>query len=200
LQVDRDRITWLGIGLILGLIVFALAFTLFNRTQPAPIFISPPAPTATQQPTSLPGPLRIYISGEVLQPDVYELPEGAILRDAVNAAGGFTADAMKSAVNLALPLSDGMHVHVPGATGEPVVVPATGGVVPDSPSTGGVININTAGLDELDRLPGIGPSIAQRIIDYRQENGLFTSIEGVQDVSGIGPAKYEQMKDLISAE
>lgn len=144
--------------------------------------------------------MRVYISGEVARPDVYELPSGAILLDAVNAAGGFSEEANREIVNLALPLSDGMHVHVPGNAEEGALPVVSGGIVPGSDSPGTPININTASLEELDRLPGIGPSIAQRIIDYRQENGSFTAIEEVQNVSGIGPAKYEEIKDLITLQ
>lgn len=144
--------------------------------------------------------MRVYISGEVVHPDVYELPSGAILLDAVNAAGGLSEEANREIVNLALPLSDGMHVHVPGNAEEGALPPVSGGVVSSSDSPGTPININTASLEELDRLPGIGPSIAQKIIDFRQENGPFTAIEEVQNVSGIGPAKYEEIKDLITLQ
>jgi competence protein ComEA len=120
--------------------------------------------------------------------------------DAINAAGGFSEEANRDIVNLALPLSDGMHVHVSDNSEEASLPPVSGGVVPSSDSPGTPININTASLGELDILPGIGPSIAQNIIDYRQENGPFTAIEEVQNVSGIGPAKYEQIKDLITLQ
>lgn len=144
--------------------------------------------------------MRVYISGEVAHPDVYELPSGAILSDAVNAAGGFSEEANRDLVNLALPLSDGMHVHVPNNSIESILPAVSGGIVPGSESAETTININAASLEELDRLPGIGPSTAQKIIDYRQENGPFASIEEVQNVSGIGPAKYEQIKDLITLQ
>lgn len=144
--------------------------------------------------------MRVYISGEVAHPDVYELLSGAILLDLVNAAGGFSEEANRNIVNLALPLSDGMHVHVPDNTIESSLPPVSSGSLPNNNPTNTTININTALLEELERLPGIGPSIAQKIIDYRQENGPFASIEEVQNVSGIGPAKYEQIKDLITLQ
>jgi competence protein ComEA len=144
--------------------------------------------------------MRVYISGEVAHPDVYELPSGAILLDAVNAAGGFSVEANRDVVNLALPLSDGMHVHVPGNSEEAALPAVSGEVVPGIETISTIININTASLEELDLLPGIGPSIAQKIVDYRLENGPFASIEEVQNVSGIGPAKYEQIKDLITLQ
>jgi competence protein ComEA len=93
-----------------------------------------------------------------------------------------------------------MHVHVPGNSEEAALPAVSGEVVPGIETISTIININTASLEELDRLPGIGPSIAQKIIDYRQQNGPFTILEEVQNVSGIGPAKYEQIKDLITLQ
>jgi competence protein ComEA len=200
LQLDKSHIAWLVLGLFLGIIVIALVIAFTGQTRPAPIFISPPPPSATPLATATTAPMHVYISGEVAQPNVYELPSGAILLDAVNAAGGFSEDANRDIVNLALPLSDGMHVHVPDNSVESLLPPVSGGTLPNSEPTNTTININTASLEELDRLPGVGPSIAQKIIDYRQENGPFTSIEEIQNVSGIGPAKYEQIKDLITLQ
>ncbi|GAG64460.1 unnamed protein product [marine sediment metagenome] len=144
--------------------------------------------------------MRVYISGEVKRPDVYELPVDAILQDAVRAAGGFTEAADEVRLNLALPLSNGMHVHVPNQTEEILVEPAGGESSPRPSATSAIININTAGLTELELLPGIGPSTAQKIIDYRQENGPFSTIDEVQNVSGIGPVKYEQILELITVQ
>jgi competence protein ComEA len=128
------------------------------------------------------------------------LPVGAILQDAVRAAGGFTEAADDERLNLALPLSDGMHVHVPNLIEEVVVEPAGNSSNPSPSATGAIININTAGLAELELLPGIGPATAQKIIDYRQENGPFSTIEEVQNVSGIGPVKYELIFELITVQ
>lgn len=200
MQLDKGHIPWLILGLFLGAIIIALVITFSGQARPAPMVISPPPPSATPLATATNAPLRVYISGEVANPDVYELPSGAILLDAINAAGGFSEEANREIVNLALPLSDGMHVHVPDISEEAALPPASGGIVPSNDSIGTPININTASLEELDRLPGIGPSIAQKIIDYRQENGSFAAIEEVQNVSGIGPAKYEEIKDLITLQ
>jgi len=196
----KNYLPWIVVIFLVVIIAGIMFFVLLNRTQPAAIFITPPAPTATARPTETPGPLRVYISGAVLRPAVYELSADAILLDAITAAGGFTAEADQATVNLALPLRDGMHVHVPVPGDEPVV--ELGG---DERSSGinlssALVNINTATLEELDTLPGIGPSIAQKIIDYRENNGAFSAVEEIDRVSGIGPAKLEEIRELITVQ
>ena len=194
----KNILPWIIVILLVAIIAGMVLFVLYNRTQPAAIIINPPKPTATIQPTETPGPLRVYISGAVLNPAVYELPADAILLDAITAAGGFANEADQTVINLALPLKDGMHVHVPIPGDEPVV--EMGGDEGSSGinRSGTPVNINTASLEELDTLPGIGPSIAQKIIDYRENNGPFSVIEEIDGVSGIGPAKLEEIRDLIT--
>jgi competence protein ComEA len=130
---------------------------------------------------------------------VYALAEGSRVKQAVEAAGGFTANADRDRVNLAAGLADGEQLYVP-RVGE--AVPATVAAprpTPRAQSTGpaGPVNINTASLVELDTLPGIGPALAQRIIDDRTANGPFQSPEDIKRVHGIGDALYEQIKGLI---
>jgi competence protein ComEA len=123
------------------------------------------------------------------------------VRDLVRMAGEFTADAAVEAVNLALPLADGMHVHIPArdeVNTAPPVISAPVGPSNSVDATGTLININTATLEELDTLPGIGPSTAQKIIDHRTTYGPFLTIEAILDVPGIGPVKFEQIKALIT--
>ncbi len=195
-RVNLEQLAVLATVFLVGLAIGAVALTLNGRSRPAPIFISPPAPSPTALPPPAPAPIRVYISGEVLNPDVYELPSDAIMLDVVKAAGGFSPSADPDTVNLAMSLSDGLHVHIPIPGSEPIISVATiRANEPGSLST--PININTASLDQLDLLPGVGPATAQKILDYRQANGPFSDIEEIQQVSGIGPAKYEQMRDLI---
>ena len=140
---------------------------------------------------------------------MYELPPGSIVEQAINAAGGFTEKANRAIINLAQPLSNGVQVYIPAYEGT-AVVPTTIVTEPEGNGTqsssnpnatqSGLVNINIAGLDELDGLPGVGPSTAQKIIDYRDENGLFLTIESIMDVSGIGEAKFNQLKELITVE
>lgn len=155
-------------------------------------------PTATSEPT--PAPVVVYISGAVAQPDVYELPPDARVIDVVRAAGGLTDDADSERVNLAARIHDAEHIHVP-RVGEPAPPPEASTDAPSgSDSSSGLININTASAAELTELDGIGEITAQRIVDYRNTNGPFPSIESLQDVQGIGPVILEQMRPLITVD
>ena len=211
MKLDTKTAVWSLVTFILGVAAGVGGVTLNNRVQPAPIVIVPPEPTPLPEPTATPGPIRVFVSGQVAAPAVYELPPASIVQQALEAAGGFTSAANTAVVNLAQTLVDGAHVYVP-AEGEEAAAPLT---VVSQPSTavesapgesaaaaagasGGLININTATLEQLDTLPGVGPAIAQRIIDHRDANGPFTAIEAVMDVSGIGESRFEQMKEIIT--
>ncbi len=178
-------------------ITVGIAIVLVLRPAPAPPAITVtlrPPPTAALTPTAR-TTIRVYVSGAVLHPDVYSLPAGSIVRDAMIAAGGPADDADLDRINLAASLGDGMQVHFP-RTGEPAAAP--GGPVTGTLPSGAPIDINTATLEELDSLPGIGPVIAQRIIDYRTATGPFASIEQIEEVKGIGDALFEKIKDRIT--
>ncbi len=196
----------IAVGMVVGVLVALGIITVRNREAPAPIKIVPPAATATELPTATPAPMQVFVSGEVLVPDVYTLVPGSRIKQLVEAAGGFTDDANTAVVNLAQPLADGVHVHVP-ARGELSATPQN--VLSDPAALrssaeidigvgGALININTAGLVELDVLPGIGPATAQKILDYRAANGPFADIGAIKEVSGIGEAKFEQIRALIT--
>ncbi len=156
--------------------------------------LSTAIPLPTQASTPTPYTLRVYVSGAVRNPDVYTLLQDSIVKDAMEAAGGPTGDADLERINLALPVSDGQQVHVP-RQGEdsPLAQPSSG-----QPAPGGKVNINTAGPDLLESLPGIGPALAQRIVDHRQIHGPFERVEDVTEVSGIGDATFEAIQDLIT--
>lgn len=182
--------------LIAGLIVGRLTNRPIRRANA--ITIATPPPTPTPHPTPTPAPIRVYVSGAVAHPDVYQLPPGSIVKDAVEAAGGTTAEADLAGINLALELADQQQVHVP-AQGEVAPPPINGGdeSAPND-ATGGPIDINTASAEALETLPGIGPKTAERIIAHRTKHGPFATVEALQDVSGIGPATFEDVKDLIT--
>ena len=188
------RYRWIIFLGIVGLVLTAVILIQVLRPSPQPILLS----TATPQPASVATPtpyvLRVYVSGAVQYPDVYTLPQDSIVKDALQAAGGATEEADLERINLALPVSDGQQVHVPrlGDDTSPVEPPSR------LPAAASKVNINTADLAALESLPGIGPSLAQRIIDYRQSNGPFTRIEDVMEVSGIGTATFEGIQDLIT--
>ncbi len=136
--------------------------------------------------------LIVHVSGAVLNPGVYELEEGARVIDAIEIAGGITDDANQHAINLAKKIADE----------EKIYVPRQDEVVEDLDSLQNKddrININSAKQSELEELPGIGPVLAKRIIEYREQNGKFRLPEDLMKVSGIGAKKYENIKDLIMA-
>ncbi len=206
-MLTQEKFVWIIIGIFVGAIVSVGGLTLAKRTQPAPIIIHPPEPTSTPEPTATASPIQVFVNGQVVSSAVYELPPGSIVEDVILLAGGFTDEANTAVVNLAQSLNDGDQVYVP-AIGEdvpdlPVVTSKSSAVSDENPSatnSGGLININTATMEELDSLPGIGPSTAQKIIAHREEQGMFTSIEGIMDVSGIGEAKFGQIEALITVE
>jgi competence protein ComEA len=154
--------------------------------------------------TPLPAPARakpaaakllvIDVAGAVRRPGLYRLRSGSRIDDAIAAAGGATAKAQLDAVNLAAPVADGEQVVVPGpgATGAGAASPPAAGSSPSAP-----LDLNTATAEQLDSLPGIGPVTAQKIIDYRQQHGVFHSVAELEGVPGIGDGRLAQLKGLV---
>jgi len=164
-------------GILIGLLIAGILWlATTSRPQGQPV---------TLLPTSTAGMISVYITGAVATPGVYKLPVDSLVEAAVQAAGGFSEGAEQDSINLARPLVDGEQINVPGLVD-------TGHV------NAGRVNINTATVTELETLPGIGPSAAQSIVDYRLENGPFQSIQAIQNVPGIGPATYDGIKDFIT--
>ena len=188
------RYKWLVFLGIVALVLVALLLFQLRRPEPQPMRLSTAIPLPSQVTTPTPHVLRVYVSGAVHNPDVYTLPQDSIVKDAMEAAGGPTADADLERINLALPVSEGQQVHVP-RKGEdnPPVQPPSG-----QPAPGGKVNINTASPAVLESLPGIGPALAQRIVEHREKSGPFERIEDVMQVSGIGEAIFEGIQDLIA--
>lgn len=144
----------------------------------------------------------VDVAGAVASPGVVELKDGARVADALGAAGGLAEDADLTSVNRAARLTDGQRVYVPrvGERVAPVEGDGSAGAAGEgtqSTATGQAVNINTAGLAELDALPGVGPATAQAIIDDREANGPFTAPEDLMRVSGIGEKKFEKLKSSI---
>lgn len=149
---------------------------------------------ATPSPT-LAADVVVHVAGQVASPGVVTLPAGSRVQDAVVAAGGPRGDADLDAVNLARPLVDGEQVYVP-APGQAPPASSIGGSGPDA--SAGLVNLNTADSTRLQALPGIGPSLAQRILDWRTEHGGFQSVGELEEVSGIGPAIMANIADLVT--
>lgn len=146
----------------------------------------------------------VHVTGEVKKEGVVYLEEGSRVVDAIKRAGGETKEADLSQVNLAYVLQDGQKIYIPNKNEKISAYTSEnmGENIEQNNTTtkkeGAKVNINTAGVEELDQLPGIGPAIAQRIIDYRNEHGEFKKVEDVQEVKGIGDAKYSEIKDSIT--
>lgn len=138
-----------------------------------------------------------HVVGQVERPGVVELPAGARVYEAVEAAGGVTADADLSAVNLARVLGDGEQVVIPAVGQAPPAGDEAGTGQGSGADDGYPIDVNSADAGRLETLPGIGPVLAQRIVDHRTTHGPFTSVAQLQDVSGIGPALLAQIEDLV---
>ena len=173
-------------GLFLGLLATGLLILFISEPRGAPVVLIPP-PT--------PGPVTVHVAGAVVNPGVYDLPHGSIVSEAIEEAGGTLESAAIDWINLAETLSDGQQITVPvlQESDEQINLP-----IPESKTlTTDPLNINTATAPELEMLPGIGPSLAQKIVDYRDRNGPFQKTEHLTRVSGIGPAKFEQIQDLI---
>lgn len=149
--------------------------------------------------------IKIHIIGEVKNTGIIEIEEGSRIADAIEKAGGITKEADVSKVNLAYVLQDGQKVYIPSIYDEETEcieeVAGDNVIIEDEVNGKNVkVNINKATQTELETLPGIGPSTALKIINYREENGKFGSTKEIMNVSGIGEAKYEAIKDYISVE
>ena len=141
-------------------------------------------------------PLVVYVTGAVKQPGVYQLAQGKRVVDAIQKAGGVTAKADAITVNLAALLIDGEQVIVPEAF-TPGAGAAPTGAGP-APATSGVVHLNSADVTALDALPGVGPATAQRILDWRDAHGGFKTVDDLMEVPGIGPSKFEALRDLVA--
>jgi competence protein ComEA len=184
---NLKSILYLASGVLFGLFLAALVWVVARNPSGEAVILRP-APTEK--------PVIVYITGAVPRPGVYALPKNARVQDAISAAGGFLAEAEKSQINLAALLEDGEKLDIPYVEG---ASPVLGTPVPEViTATTELVNINTASLAELDTLPGVGPTTAQRIIDYREQNGPFINTEDIINVQGIGTGTYERMKDQIT--
>jgi competence protein ComEA len=191
---------------ILGVLVLGLALGALliwrgrPATEPVPPVqrVAPPAATLSPAATSTPsGTLVVHVAGAVRRPGLVRLRAGARVADAVAAAGGPARNAELASVNLARPLVDGEQLVVLARGQGPAVAapPAVGGAA--AGPSGGPIDLNSATLEQLDSLPGVGPVLAQRILDWRAQHGRFGSTDELREVSGIGEATFADIKPLV---
>ena len=163
-------------GVLVGLVAAGVIWMAASPPRGIPISLLP---------TPTDGLLTVYVTGAVASPGVYTVPMGSRVDIAIQAAGGFVSGAEKESINLAALLEDGQQINVPG-------------LINSSHINAGRVNINTATVAELDSLPGIGPTTAQAIVDYRLLNGPFQFIQDIRNVPGVGPATYDSIKDYIT--
>jgi competence protein ComEA len=202
----RDRVSALSRGELIGLglviaVTLAGAGLWYVRSLPAPVqvraeAVDPPIPAPGASPSVGAAPILVDVAGWVRRPGVYEFAAGARVIDAIEAAGGARPGAQLQALNLAAPLADGTQILVPKKGDAPAPAPAPGSAA--SASGEGLVNVNTATAAELETLPGVGEVLAQAIIDFRTQNGPFASVDQLLDVSGIGDATLENIRDLVT--
>lgn len=170
-----------------------------TATVPAATLVPPPTGAPVDDPTDIPLLVVVHVAGAVERPGVYELVGVSRVDDALDAAGGATADADPTVLNLAAPLVDGSRIYVP-MVGEEVPVDATVQAPPmaDEIVPSGPVDVNRGSASELETLPGVGPATAAAIITERDLNGPFASFEDLERVPGIGPAKLAALTGLVA--
>jgi competence protein ComEA len=195
--VDLHSLTPGQRRVLAAVVLFAalIFFGLPRLTHRGHAVVVPPlrAPRAPQvRPDA--GKLVVDVAGAVQRPGLYRLDPGARVADAIALAGGATRHADVDAVNLAAPLADGLQVVVPRRGGAAGPAGAGGGA---APSVTAPVDLNSATVEQLDALPGIGPSTAQKIVDFRQAHGAFHSLEELDAVPGIGAGRIAQLEGLV---
>ena len=192
------------LGLMVATIVLFSGISWWQKTAPPERETLVAKPGSVEAAHKPPAEIVVYVSGMVSHPGVLKVAAGSRVLDAVNTAGGLLQGADISKVNLAQPIKDGMQVHIPGRP-----LDASAAALPGYPAAPGAqpaaktlpteekININTATAADLDKLPGVGPAMAARIVEYRNANGLFKDGAAQKKVKGTGAVKYEKLKDKI---
>ena len=202
LAASRTSRVRVGLGaavvlLIVGSVVAVLVAALSSGTSSRTVVAAAnPAPSTSVPTTAVGAAIYVHILGAVAVPGLYELRDGDRAIDAVAAAGGFAEGADLRQLNLARFLSDGEQIYVPTEEEVASGVGIPGGI--GSATSGGKVNLNTADAASLETLPRVGPSLAARIIAWRDANGRFTSIEDLLGVSGIGDKTFAGLRDLVT--
>ena len=196
-MLDRDP-RRLAAWAVAALALLALSAWYLTQSRTTADAAPPPVPTiAVQGESESGGKVAVDVAGEVKEPGVYLLASGARVEDALERAGGPSRNADLSQINRAAKLEDGRQVLVPPKPSRSAVAAAAapGGAAPAAPDQ--PINLNTATLEQLDTLDGVGPSTAQKIIDYRTEHGGFTAIDELDQIPGIGEKRLAALRDRV---
>ena len=188
-EIPFDRRRVLAVAVVMLLLLVVAGKVLLRPARPAvpqPVRIAAPAARASAP------RLFVNVVGAVRRPGLYRLKDGSRVADAVIRAGGPTSKAQIELLNLAARIADG----------EQIVVPRRGLANPSAVASGvvaaGPVHLNSATLEQLDALPGVGPVTAQKILDYRQQHGAFGSVDELDAIVGIGPARLEQLRGLVA--
>jgi competence protein ComEA len=189
IALDRRRIVVTGVVLLLA---FVLAGKFLLRPA-KPAAVAPPLRVAPTETSLSSATMYVDVVGAVRRPGLYRLRDGSRVADAVTRAGGPTPKAQIDLVNLAARIADGEQIVVPARGSVAAVAPTPGGGAASGP-----VHLNSATLEQLDALPGVGPVTAQKILDYRQKHGAFGSVDELDAISGIGPARLETLRDLVA--
>jgi competence protein ComEA len=193
------RQTLMAFLLFAVVVAVGIAVVMAARPQPVQITILPPEPTPTPAPSATPAPITVYVTGAVVNAEqLISLPYGSRVEQAIERAGGLSDNADAARVNLAAILRDGDQVHVPIRNEILQSQPAGSEPALPTPQGGFLVNVNTATLEELMTLPSIGRVTAQAIIDYREANGAFRSLDDLDKVSGIGTTTLQRIAPLIT--
>jgi competence protein ComEA len=194
LPISRRRALLAGAALLAVLLLGSRLLSHGGSAAPLASTLPPPAISTTTTPARV----VVDVVGAVRRPGLYRLAQGDRVADAVAQAGGATRKADLSLVNLAALVSDGEQVVVPRRGAAVAAAGAPGGASAASGVPTGPVHLNSATIEQLDALPGVGPVTAQKIVDYRQKHGAFTSVDELDAVSGIGPARLDQLRDLVA--
>jgi competence protein ComEA len=189
--------TTVGGAIVLLLVAGAAAVLSFALNAPGGSRAIPPGgvlsePTGTAEAAAPAGsPILVHVLGAVAEPGLYQLTDGERIVDAVAAAGGFTAEADPAALNLARAVGDGEQIHVPEVGEEPPAAAQEG-------DQAGPVNLNTADAAQLETLPGLGPELARRIVEWREQNGRFSSVDDLLNVTGIGAKTVSGLAEHVT--
>ena len=197
---DRRKLEVAGwVAAALVLVLLAARVLGGGGAREAPVTVAGPG---AERPAGATRPRRrllvVHVEGEVRRPGITRVPEGSRVAAAVRQAGGLTRRGDATAVNLAAPLQDGQQVVVPrrGAGGRVAAAPGGHGATPaGAGGAGAPVSLASATVAELDTIDGIGPTLAQRIVDYRDEHGCFRSIDELKQVEGIGEKRFEALRE-----
>lgn len=192
------KIFEIALGIVFGALVGLLIGGLLYLTTRAPS-----GQKVELMPSSTPEPISVFITGAVERPGVYQVPRDSRLVEVIAAAGGLLESAEINELNLAEKVIDGQQINIPGSGEIPtpqLVIGGSGLLFTPTPPAGGLININTADSALLQTVNGIGPTIAARIITYREENGPFERVDDLTKVAGIGAETMEKIRPYVTVE